>query len=552
MEKTDSTEYKLQEPINFTDPYVLHDVKMKKPTIVHLYKSTDIATDNVEDIGNNDEYATIKVHGVLYPLIQLNTKVLDYNQIKEMVIYYDHFLPTIKLTIIDPGELIKRTDIPGYNNTLKVIIVPEVDNVYKSIALEFKIMTVQTEGEYLTYYGKYKILEFNKKRIKELTYQGCSNQKGKLDSQKINSSETIKCNTSENKQPNTWELLHIIANECQLGFSSTDECQNIEDRLPRLIYNKNYEDFIEDQMIFSGLDENSIFDTWVDLYGYLVLVNVAWVLNNENITSNNLGIYAFTGVNGTDTSNEPEQDAVLVHRTLTNFTKSGTQNNLAFLRFNTIVNNSNLMFGTSVSMYNFELLDINNGNNSINQYDIEVIRDSVDDQKIEDYEVQYQEKLVIECNNIPINKQKLIRQKFFSKHRQRILEVELLKLNLGLQRGTLVNIVIFESNERNKQFVLSQSSNIFEDKPIDNPSESDIIPNDFDDPDNKVSEIIMGEQYEIPNLALSGIYYIDSMRFEYNSEQGEIKQYLQLIKKSNLNNLSNLTTPVKINTTIGK
>ena len=85
-----------------------------------------------------------------------------------MIIYYDKFLPRIELTIYDPGELIQRTDIPGYNNTLKVVIVPEVENVYKTITMEFKIMSVQSDGEYVTYFGKYKVLEFNKNHIKEL------------------------------------------------------------------------------------------------------------------------------------------------------------------------------------------------------------------------------------------------------------------------------------------------------------------------------------------------------------------------------------------------
>ena len=545
MEKTENIDYKLEEPINFTDPYVLHDVQQKKPSIVQIYKPNDmISSENPEDKGQNNQVSSIKSDGLLYPIIQINTKVISYEQIIEMVINYDNFLPSVKLTILDQDELIQRTDIPGYNNTLKIIIVPEIENIYKSIALDFKITSVETKGQNIIYYGKYKVLEFNKKRIKELIYNGCSNQKTKTD-ENGNNSQIIKCNTSQNKQPNTWELLHIIANECKLGFSSTDECQNIQDKLPRLIYNKNYEDFIDEQMLFSGLDENSVFDAWVDLYGYIVMINVSWILNNETVNPNNLGIYSFTGIHGTDDKHEPEQEAQLVPRTITNYSKTNTINNLTFKNFNVIVDNSELIFGTAASMYNFELLDINNGNNAINQYDVEIVRDSVDDQKIEDYEVQYQERLVIECNDLPINKQKLIRQKFFAKHRQRLLEIELSKINLGLQRGTLINVVLFENNPRNKQFILSQSSNVFEKNPKDEITDDDIIPDKMDGDDIKD---IDNESSEIMNVGLSGMYYIDSMRFEYKNEENEIKQYIRLIKKSNLNNLSNLTTPTKINT----
>ena len=545
MEKTENIDYKLEEPINFTDPYVLHDVQQTKPVVVQLYRPNEMEPENEEDIGNNSDVSSTKANGITYPIVQINTKVISYDQIIKMEIFYNSFLPTIKIQILDTGGLIQRTDIPGYNNTLKVIIIPEVENVYKSISLDFRITSVETNAEEITYYGEYKVLEFNKKRIKELVYQGCGNKKEKTDENgKV--IQTIKCNPKENKQPNTWELLHIIANECKLGFSSTDECQNIQDKLPRLIYNKSYEDFIYEQMLFSGLNEDSIFDAWIDLYGYLVMVNVAWILNNKTINPNNLGIYTFLGIHGTDEKHSPEQTAELVPRTLTNFSKTGSINNLLFSNFNIIVDNSELFFGTSTSMYNFELLDIGGGNNAINQYDVEIIRDSVDDKKIEDYEVQRQERLIIECNDLPINKQKLIREKFFAKHRQRILEIELVKMNLGLQRGTLVNIILVETEPRNKQYVLSQAMNVFQKEPIDEVNEENIQAEALDD--ENINSII-SENGEIINPGLSGMYYIDSMKFEYNREANEIKQYLRLIKKSNLNNLANLTTTYKVDTT---
>lgn len=545
MEKTDNIDYELEEPINFTDPYVLHDSNLDKPIIIELYTPNDIVTDNEEDHGVNKDHASIKVAGMQYPLVQLNSKVLNKDQIKKLVINYDNFLTTIELHVYDPSKLIQNTDIPGFNNLLKVIIVPEVQNVYKSISLEFKITSAKAKGDTIIYYGRYKVLEFNKKRIKELIYSGCSNEKEQTneDGEVI---QTIKCNPNENKQPNTWEMLHIIANECNLGFSSTDKCQDIEDRLPRLIYNRNYEDFIYDQLSFSGLDEESVFDAWVDLYGYLVMVNVAWVLNNEDVTPLNLGIYTFMGVHATDDNHVPEQSSQLVPRVITNAINMPGVTNLSFRKYNFIVDNSALLLGTSTSMYNFGLLDINGGQNAINQYDVTMNRNSLDDQRTEDYEMQNQKQLIIECNELPINKQKLIRQSFFRKHRQRILEVKLEKINLGLQRGTLINVAIFENDTISKQVALSQASQVLEDVL---PEPGEITGDDFINHDipEDYADTILDETAEVLNLGLSGMYYIDSMKFEYSSDLQEIKQYLRLIKKSNLNNLTNLSTPYKIN-----
>ena len=150
MEKTENINYKLEEPINFTDPFVLHDVQQSKPIIVQLYRTDDVNPENEEDLGNGTDVSPIKTNGITYPIVQINTKVIDYNQIINMEIFYDSFLPTIKIQISDTGGLIQRTDIPGYNNTLKVIIVPEIENIYKSISLDFRITSVETNVEEVT------------------------------------------------------------------------------------------------------------------------------------------------------------------------------------------------------------------------------------------------------------------------------------------------------------------------------------------------------------------------------------------------------------------
>ena len=542
MADKDNVEIKnLKEPINFTDPFVLHDSMQNKPFIAQLYTPNEMVVEDDNKIGNYNKAASIKTYGMRYPIIQLNTIVINYTKIHEMIIHYDNFLTTIKLVINDADNYIKSFDIPTLNNMLDVIIVPEVENTYKSISLRFKITSFDSKDSYLIYYGKLYIPEFNKKIIKELQYKACNNVKGKISVNKnITDNTTISCNNEDNKRPNTWEMLHIIAKECNLGFSSTEQCKEIKDCLPRLIYNKNYEDFINQQIQFSGLDEESVFDAWIDLYGYLVMVNVAWVLNNKSVVPENLGIYAFTGAHMTDDINVPEQQSELVMRILTNKGFNSPPNNMMIRKFNPIVNNSDLIFGTSVSMYNFSLLDINDGNNSINQYDIDVKRNSIDEQYKKYYAVEYQEKLTIECNDLPINKQKLIRNKFFSKYRQRLLEVELDQLNLGLQRGTLINITIFDDTIVGKNKLTAQTSNA-------------ISPNNTTTPDMGSGDditdknIVENQNMMMLNSGLSGMYYIDSMRFEYRCSENKIRQFISLIKKGNISNINNHSTPPKFN-----
>ena len=528
---------KLEPPLNFTDPYVLHDPAAVPGSIADEYMPDHLNNPEMEERSNNRQESTIKTKGILAPLVMVNTKLLHEGQVESMIIYYRDFVPSIELVIHDDDQLIKNTDIPNLNNVIRVIIIPEIENVYKSISLDFNILSVNIDGNTIKYSGKYKHLPFNKKRIKELIYPGCPNVVGKSGANKEQANGTAHCNPPEQKRPNTWELLHIIAQECELGFCSTDHCQEIEDRLPRLVYNKSYDDFLEEQLEFSGLDEDSIFDAWIDLYGYIVMVNFAWIITNQEVIQNNLAIKVFPGIHGTQELNMPEQKPKEVHRTLVCMPRDGSINNLSFTKYNVIINNSDLVTGTNRSMYNCNLIDIA-GNISITQYDVESIENSVDGKHTEEYAKEQQKSLAIECNDIPINKQKMIRQKYFNKYRARILEIEMDKVNLGLQRGTLVNVVIMTDEANAKQLIAAASTNL-----IDN---QDVEPDKLKVGDLEYKDLIEQENIALPNMALTGMYYIDSMKFEYSYDNNEIKQFLYLIKKGSITNLNNWHTNPRI------
>jgi len=81
-----------------------------------------------------------------------------------------------------------------------------------------------------------------------------------------------------------------------------------------------------------------------------------------------------------------------------------------------------------------------------------------------------------------------------------------------------------------------------------------ISPNEelLNDGDKKIdpADMTIDEKTQIFNPSLSGMYYIDGMRFEYRYQENIIKQFVQLIKKSNLNNINNLHTLPKMNVNI--
>ena len=106
-----------------------------------------------------------------------------------------------------------------------------------------------------------------------------------------------------------------------------------------------------------------------------------------------------------------------------------------------------------------------------------------------------------------------------------MLHVTLRDPNLGLQRGTLVSIAIFDSDPINKENTLYNTEN------LTNESEDMNIP-DLDLPKElSVNQLLTNDGYWLMNFKLSGLYYIDSMTFEYNQTSGRIVQILHLIKK---------------------
>ena len=543
-------------PINFTDPYIFHDPVYKPGKVAQLYEPEDAyygrTSNNNLDSGYNGinaddqivtsggkNYDSERVTGIMFPIVQVNNKVITNNQIKKLVIKYEEFLPKIELKIEDLNNSIQATDIPGLNNIIRVVIVPQIDNTYKSISLEFKIEYFKVNGKNITYYGSYRLSTLTIEHTKEIIYPGCSN---KIENRISGNSEKlegdISCIAEENKQPSTWEYLHVIAKECGLGFMSTDQCKEIRDCMPRIMSNQSYPDFIEKHIAFSGLDEDSIFDCWIDLYGYIVLVNMAWVLNNENVTENNLAMYAALGMHSSE-NNVPKPQIKLVNRTITNFDHMQNPNNMMFNFYRTIVDNSDLIVGTNISQYTFNLIGVKDENsNGVTQYDVKVVQDSVDGQKTGEYFVEKLRNIVIEFNDININKQKIIREKFLSKRRQRKLEVLLTRPNLGFQRGTLISVVIFEDNPLTKAELADQVENL-EGKNDDDKGHSIEIG------DKNEADIKMNESMLVPNIGLSGLYYIDGMRFEYERDLDDMKQYLILIKKGSTTNTINFNTPFR-------
>lgn len=522
---------------NYTDPKVCHDPTVMVEGIARFYTSQNkFMMEDGEDISaaNNVHDATL-LDGIEYPLIVINNRNIENDEIYNMIIDYNSFLPKLHLEIQDRHQAEQKINTTQMSGLIRVCMISSVDKVYKKILLNFKITNVtidENDPTYVTYSGEYYVEGFRQTNISHIWMESvCSSSQN--------------CQQGGHVNANTWEMLHKISELTGLGFAATKQCKEISDHVLRNISYQRYDKFIEQQLLHSGLGDSNIFDAWVDLYGYIVMVNVKWVMDEELMPSD-LTIIHNTGIHATS-NNLMDQNPEETERTLSNYNYMGVKSNAEISSYHLEVNNDSVEHGTLERIYK---INIGGTKVSFDEMDIQTKQDSIDGEFIEDYNTGKNRPIPrfnfndSNYTGIPggynLDEQKKIRAAWFKKKRQSLLTVDLKTPNFGLQRGTLVNIAIFEDDPVNKQITMENSSNLHRD---DSDVEADNIA--LTDGVNK-SDIIMEGNALVPNVKLTGLYYIDGMRWEYKREYGRIIQSIILIKKGITSGYHNKHNAVKM------
>lgn len=526
----DIIELKLQEPINPLDPYVYHDPPTPQPFIIKL-KST-IGSEG-QEIFNSDDINNSRIEGIQIPVVRLNTNVIDNSNIVALTITYTKFLPEITLIIKDPSGKFGLSIRPGLNNIIQVVIMPSIEGKYKKISLPFYITDVEMDiyGERVTYTGVLKHMPLIQQRLisESINYQKCD---ASVDPEE-------KCAQEDTDRPNMWELFHKIAERTELGFASMKGLKDYQDHAVRNVCSQSYKELLEYNLSVGGLDETMIYDGWVDLYGYLVLVDVYKALH-DNVEANNLAMYAQTGLH-THNKEYPEEEYSAIRRVLTNSNMTKAKSNLEIEEF---YNSSNIKevldHGTLNTIYYFCPFG-NNGLNTIVPQQIRIKEESKDGEYTEDYEVQkYCGWSFVGCEDSNISKQMEIRNAYLTKLRNSnsTLTIRLANPNFALQRGTLVMIIRMRYDLKYKMQLMHQETNLRPGGGLSyEPDKSNIgVDNIWNE------DILHNDSIGVISAEDSGMYYIDGMRFDYINGNDKIQQYLYLIRRDSLTSLNNLST----------
>lgn len=510
--------------VNYTDPIVRHD-PTKQPTPV-VKVNTNNRVVNTDKGANTFPVNPAMVEGCQIPIVRLETQNIISSNISYCKIDYTGFKPTLILDVYAPSgkdtNNMAANSVGGLGSTITVILTPRVDGQYKPISLDFTVKDVQYTDDMTHFEGEYKLPEMDRVQTKQWKHEGCTAKY---------------CQTPKTPHPTTWKLLHDIAISLGLGYATTDHVKEIKDYKARLTHNETIEDTIEKHVGFGGLDNKSIFDSWIDLYNYLVVVNVPWVLGEE-ITWKDIGINPELDMGATDDNLPASEQIGMASRVLTNEKKHAAGTNMTFTHFQWIVDSkSQQNAGTTLNCFVGSPAGYGDGNNSISSTKCINAERSMDGiTQMEKYNVERQEYLGNECcsdedNNTPVLLQKQIHDRYLSNLRGKILEVTLDHTNFGLQRGTLVGVAIYDASISGKMNLVTNMEN------VDN--KKDVHPKELS---HEVARRINDSGTSIPNVSMSGYYYIDGMEFEYNGTDMVLTQRLFLIKKDPMINLQNRDT----------
>ena len=428
MEKND---YELVEPYNPTDPIVKMDPEMDQYHIALPYQSTESTEE--KGPGDNAPGAQTRYDAIVVPLVQINQTKLNDDQIETVEIYVSGFLPELYLKFYDTNDAFAKLNAPGMTSTVTVIMAAPIEGVSKKVSLNFYIIESSTNTD-----GSIEIT-------------------GELNIPAINQ---VKNEQIGSDKMTTYDFLKQIAQDTKLGFAATEKCEDINDARWRQVYSQTFKDYIEDQLSFAGLDDDSVFDAWVDQFGYLVMVNISYVMGEEidpaQLTMRVVKGHLFNEKK--DVIDEQQYEEVI--RLITNSQNLPTEVNNAFTKWSNELDNDVIKNEGTVNKY-YYMTGIGD-TNTIASQDLEIIEPSADGQNNKDtYKFDKCEFIGFEMDDEqPVLVQKRIVSRFKSMMKYKQIFVEMPKPNYYLQRGTLINVDFEDYDMATKKATIVNNGNM--------------------------------------------------------------------------------------------
>lgn len=499
----------LSKTTNETDPLVVRDPSFPKTEIIKFWQPQNKGEETTKDTGKNtsNEDQT-RVDGIKYPILLVNKTIIDRQHIRRLKLRTISGVPSLGFSIVKSSDITFIKTI-GLVNKVTVVFLPPVDGTYRKISLDFYIEKTIDSSDTITYICSLLYPKLRKKYTKSIS------------------------NGSTNLLT-TYELFEQIAKETELGFAATPQCKEIADKRLRISTDQTFKEVLDMHIKFAGVDKNSLFTYWIDFYGNIVLCNLAWVLSKA-VNYNELSIKQLQGENITDSiafNDKTIEFTDDTFRTITNVkVKDSVQANI--IRTYSVESNTlnSIEHGTNNTYYIINHIT-NGGNNFIESEKTTISEKTADGEEFKDlYNFEINEYRGVELGltadgNSPVLRQEIYRDAFLLNTNIKTLKVELKTPHLGLQRGTLINVVIYEYDSVRKMQLLANMNNINSKK---GEQDTEIETTDYDA--ETLEGIKQNPDIGVPDLSVSGMYYINGIDLDYTQGIG-ITQTLYLIRKS--------------------
>ena len=517
--------YKLkpEAELNLSDPKVIFEPTFER-TPINRY-ILDAAQDKS---ALNSQVDTTRVEGVIVPLVKINSQVINANDLISIRLDGKGFLPTIEVIVNKSATYIKL-GTPGMVNKITVVLVPAVDGAYNKISVDFDITSVQEYSTSYRYSGSFFLPELNKRFTQCIKHEG-------------------------NRSITTYELFYELAKRAKLGYAVTDEVEKIKDTKVRLMRNQNYKECILEHLKFSGLDDKSFFNAWIDLYGYLEVCNMSWIMGLNTGPSD----YAMHNENGINFLNprvthnnvsEPGEESPDLRlgkntfRSINNWKLDEDPANNKIESYEWVIDNSFIkMYGTDNIYYAVDHI-VRGGTNNIMSEHVVIKDETAEGQAYPDYYLCQKNKYIgtemasTEDGNTPVLYQEKRRSAYFAKLNSKKLKVTMQDPNYALNRGIMLQVAIFEYDRNLKAEMLRNAGNT--NKEGDMSDEPTLSPEDKD-------KYMDYDTWGVLNTSISGMYFIDGIEFTYNINDHKINQVLYLIKRGESMSYVNAASKIKV------
>ena len=149
---------------NRTDPKVCHDPSITMEGIVRLFPNQNKVNFEEGEVSTNNKFEMTRVDGIEYPLVAVNDRNIENNEIISLTINYKTFLPQIELIIRDEHQKEQKINTTQMSSIIRVCIIATVNNVYRKLLLNFRTYDMQineSDPTLVTYYGTYYVKELS-------------------------------------------------------------------------------------------------------------------------------------------------------------------------------------------------------------------------------------------------------------------------------------------------------------------------------------------------------------------------------------------------------